>query len=349
MTRLGPRQQDEMDAFLAGLEDSRDGQPFAAGLQKTETLAAQYEAGYDYYSVIDQRIAVLLLTAATDVGMNFARPESAVTHIVGPWQHWLDRLGVKPPRARCGVRPADGPDVCVGKVCSECTQPRAWSPLGLFRGRRRRRRQVAEAARRWTTAASFRQLCDLNAQWLEGQLAWHPNGQGEPDLETLELAPVLVAANRAGFLTDQAQQAIFDLDDDGHGGKVSLDHRAAVQGYVVDEHLVQALTSTARYYGLRCIVNRPSNNDREPEPVAVTRRAGRTVTEFGVRALPSDIQRSYGSWCSRGASAAMNAAYQVTIVDQDWGSSAVLWPALLKALTAAATTARTSPALSDRP
>lgn len=52
-----------------------------------------------------------------------ARPDEAVLHIAGWWQHPLDMIGLKVPRALCGISlagdPGDGPGPDA-PVCPAC-------------------------------------------------------------------------------------------------------------------------------------------------------------------------------------------------------------------------------------
>jgi hypothetical protein len=191
------------------------------------------------------------------------------------------------------------------------TQLRTW------RAHRRRRAATAD---QWAEAVTFADLAELTAQWLEGTLAFHPGGYDIPDPETTELCPALATMNRAGFLTDVSQPGEVAVGYDGAGWQ----QRAAVQGYVADEGVLRSLALTARVYGLLFVLNDPRERDRQ-DPVVVTTRAGRPYTKFGVW-LPRDHTRmSYGTWCRREVVAAVNAAYQVTVIDPRWGRNDVLW------------------------
>lgn len=70
---------------------------------------------------------------ATIQGAVFAELEGddSVSHIAGSVQHWLGRLGVKVPRALCGVllvaepgKSYAGPDA---PVCRECADLAGWT------------------------------------------------------------------------------------------------------------------------------------------------------------------------------------------------------------------------------
>lgn len=59
-----------------------------------------------------------------------AANDAHVSHIVGSVQHWLDRLGIKIPRALCGVslegdpdRPDPGMDA---PTCRRCAEIAGW-------------------------------------------------------------------------------------------------------------------------------------------------------------------------------------------------------------------------------
>ena len=251
---------------------------------------------------------------------------TAVIHIVGDWQYWLDRLGLKAPQALCGAylaaeNPEDAPDA---PVCQRCERraPRR-SLVDLFRDWRAYRGRRAATAARWAEAETFTDLCELTAQWLEGGLAFHPGGYNEPDPETTELLAVLACLNRAGFLTDGSQPGIIAPGFDG----VGWEQRAALQGYATDERVMRALVVMARVHGLLYVVHDPRDRIRQ-DPVVVTTRAGQPYTDFGVWLPPSNTRLTYGDWCSREMEAAVNAAYQVTLIDPEWGRNDVLWPAL---------------------
>ncbi|TCC33910.1 hypothetical protein E0H75_42410 [Kribbella capetownensis] len=256
----------------------------------------------------------------------------AVVHIVGDWQHWLDRLGLKVPRALCGAYlaaegPDDGPDQDA-PVCDRCERRASRHSLAeLVRARCANRRARAATADRWAEAATFEDLCGLTAQWLEGELAFHPGGYDEPDPETTELLPVLADLNRIGFLTEASQPGATDPGYDGAGWQ----QRAAVQGYVTDETLRRVLALTAQTHGLLYVVHDPSDRIRQ-DAVVVTTRAGRPYTVFGVWLPPSNTRMTYGSWCSREIGAVVNQAHQVTLIDPEWGREDVLWPALTELL-----------------
>lgn len=71
---------------------------------------------------------------------------------------------------------------------------------------------------RWRAARSIADLGHLTALWLEGEVASHPSCATPnfgPDEETAHLVPVLAAANRAGYLTDNSQPGFIERGSDG--------------------------------------------------------------------------------------------------------------------------------------
>jgi hypothetical protein len=176
----------------------------------------------------------------------------------------------------------------------------------------------------WAAARTLADLGELTAQWLEGYIASVPGYCSAPADETASLVPVLAAANRAGFVTDSSQPG-----ESGDG----WEQRAAVQGYADDETL-DALTRAARKAPdglvlLACESTRFRVNYRSALPV--TRSGGRDFTWFGA-ALPRrhlrDSWTGYGE-CGREAVKAVCGAWQVTLIDTEWGrEDSPLWAVL---------------------
>lgn len=177
--------------------------------------------------------------------------------------------------------------------------------------------------RLWTSARTLADLGELTAQWLEGVIAAVPGYCGGPAEETASLVPVLAAANRAGFVTDSSQPG---------GSGPGWQQRAAVQGFADDatlERLREACTGHPEIYA---IVNRaPRWFIRSGTATPVTRCSGRDVTRFGARLSCghlSDAWTGYGE-CSDDAVQAVCDAWQVTLVDTEWGrEDSPLWAAL---------------------
>jgi hypothetical protein len=186
-----------------------------------------------------------------------------------------------------------------------------------------------EDAARWQTARTLADLGELTAQWLEGKIASVPRvipGYG-PDEETRELIPILAAANRAGFVTDQTQPA--EQPAIGYDG-ATYQQRAAVSGFASDQVLTRlrdaisggSLYLTTRKAGHLQVSYRHA--------IPVTCRDGEPCTWFGPvvnHAQLRDEWTGYGM-CHPDAVIAVCDAWQVAIVDPEWGRNGVLWPAL---------------------
>lgn len=192
---------------------------------------------------------------------------------------------------------------------------------------RRRRAEV----RAWQSARTFEDVAVLTAQWLRGLLLFHPNGhRGGTDPETLPLVDVLAAANRAGILTVQSQP-----------GELAALHgrpwrqRAFVTAFVADPALARALHARAAEAGLvvrayppRCRAGEHGARDA----VDVTFWEGHGVmTAIGDRMPPRAVGRTFPG-CDRQAVREVVGAWQVTLIDPEWGRDTLLWPFLTRFL-----------------
>ena len=172
---------------------------------------------------------------------------------------------------------------------------------------------------RWRGARTLADLGELVAQWLEGTIKSVPTvvpGYG-PDEDTTLLVPVLAAANRAGFVTDFSQPG-EDVD-----GRVQ---RAAVAGFASPatfarlcavaaeaDLMITAARAGDIYWGTCVTVS--VDNDREN-------------TWAGGAQTRSAIWDGYGWCCHPSAVEALCRAWQVTLIDPQWGRNDHLWPVL---------------------
>lgn len=164
----------------------------------------------------------------------------------------------------------------------------------------------------WKTARTVADLGTLMADWLEGRIATRPGYCAtDTDPETAPLLPVLVAANRAGFVTDNSQPGCDEAGFDGARWR----QRAAVDGWIADPDLYARLTTAARNAGLAITTD---------EPMVVTTREGEPYTAFGGTIPRRDMRVIWGG-INRRAFAAVKAAHFVAIVDPAWGESDRLW------------------------
>lgn len=162
---------------------------------------------------------------------------------------------------------------------------------------------------RWQEARTVRELGQLGALYLEGQVgsqpAYQPNCGIDP--ETRPLVPTLARANRAGFFTNKSQPG----RDDGYP-----DDKAWVLGFA-DEHAAWALIDLLGGSGLSYRFQRAS----ERRPVIVHGKVGsRLFTERDIR--------NYFDDCHPVAVEALVNAVQVVIEDPDPGRDDRVWPLL---------------------
>ena len=187
-------------------------------------------------------------------------------------------------------------------------------------------RKVRADRRRWAAAQSLPELCDLMARWLEGELSMWPGYGDGADEETADLIPVLARLNRAGFLTDQSQPG---CDGPGFDG-LRWQQRAAVSGFIADEQVLAQVRQAGERAGLTVLIAHPWLLP-QGRGITGTLRGGEPYTEFGAY-LPVRTLRHIWRGVSRPALAEICDAWQVTLVDPEWGSSDRLWTALDEAI-----------------
>jgi hypothetical protein len=196
--------------------------------------------------------------------------------------------------------------------------------------------------RAWQSARTLADLGELTARWLEGDIAEQPCYAARPATETDSLIPVLAALNRAVFVTSGSQPGCDGKGYDGAHWK----QRAAVEAYA-DRRIVSRIVDVLDgHHDLAIIAFPPSSlprwRYRYDQAVAVTRTDGCDpacptrhpdgcdYTWFGTQ-VPGrhlrDPHLGYGT-CHRAAVAALCAAWQVTVIDLEWGRNDLLWPLL---------------------
>lgn len=187
------------------------------------------------------------------------------------------------------------------------------------------RRMSKQDRKRWRATASLRDLGQLTAAWLEGEIASQPGyapGYG-PDPETEDLIPALARANRAGYVTDASQPGT--PEETGFDG-ATWTQRAAVEGWL-DPHRADALAQAATEAGLVVITHRVLTKRfarRAPGWLDVTRRNGRVVTGFGSQRRRRDVEFQYAE-CGDDAIAAVLAAIQITLAAPEYGPDQRVW------------------------
>lgn len=181
--------------------------------------------------------------------------------------------------------------------------------------------------KRWASARTLADLGNLTALWLEGEIPSQPGYAANcgPDPETADLIPVLAACNRAGFVTNGSQPG-----ESGTGcGGARWDQRAAVQGFASMEATGRLLNILSGG-GFIIRIERAGQRMSWKRAVPVSLDDGSVCTTFGAklsRRFIRDDWEGYGI-CHPDAVRALCDAYQVTVIDPEWGRNDRLWPAL---------------------
>jgi hypothetical protein len=188
--------------------------------------------------------------------------------------------------------------------------------------------RMSRADRRaWKSARTLADLGELTARWLEGAIASQPGYCGPSDLDDPDrLVPLFAALCRAGYMTTQSQAA---HDGPGYDG-VHWEQRAAVEGFASPE-IAARIIAAAERNGLHVIARDPQTlprwRNRSRDAVPVTTRNGATISGFGMhlsRRFLRDDLTGYGM-CHPDAVGALCNAWQVTVIDPEWGRADVLW------------------------
>ena len=176
-------------------------------------------------------------------------------------------------------------------------------------------------ARLWYSARTLADLGGLTALFLEGHISQVPGHGGPSGRETTDLIAVLTACNRAGFVTGNSQPGV-PIDAYGSG------QRAWVSGFASNNVLAQ-LRAAAVGTGLNITAARASEDNPGPF-ITVTLDYGEEFTWAGGGQSRSELEDHYSRLCHPDAVRAICDAWQVNIIDPEWGRNGVLWPALEK-------------------
>lgn len=180
----------------------------------------------------------------------------------------------------------------------------------------------------WRSARTLSDLGELNARWLEGDIGQQPGHLGGPADETIPFIPLLAKLNRTGFVTISSQPG---YDGPGHDG-ARWQQRAGVQGFIGSAEPMRHIRDLAVRAGLEVIAHDPATlprwRYRNRPAIVVTRRCSLEYVTFGGIQLPRHHirhrQRGYGR-CHRDAIDALCGAWQVTVIDLEWGRETLLW------------------------
>ncbi len=179
-------------------------------------------------------------------------------------------------------------------------------------------RKPAGEDARWRSARTLTDLGELTAQFLEGKLAQTPSHRGPPDPETNDLISLLAAVNRADFVTRHWQAA--ELPADGR------EQRAAVSGFADDETFTRLMTSAA---GADLIISAARAAEDDGGPMyCITREYDRENTWDGGARSCQSLRDDHAGSCHPDAVDALIRAWQITLIDPQWGRNDHLWPVL---------------------
>ena len=172
------------------------------------------------------------------------------------------------------------------------------------------RMPTADAAA-WAQARSVRDLGQLGARWLEGDLRSQPAyapGCG-PDEETLPYVPILAAANRAGFYTTGSEAP--------DAGVPGLRVNTSVNGFC-DDDVVYRMEDLLRGSGLRWSAQSGWTGVEWSENLRRGWWWGYSETDI----------RSFWQVCHPTAVETLVHGWQVCVEDPEPGREDVLWPLL---------------------
>jgi hypothetical protein len=175
--------------------------------------------------------------------------------------------------------------------------------------------------KRWLEASSFEDIGELTALWIEGKISYHPFQCGGIDSETIPLAKTLAEFNRKGYITAFSQPA-EPLTADGYG------QRAAVDGYAQEE-LAKKLAALTLYTELLVIALPPRVEWGYAVPITLDEFHPHTWT--GHSSGTHEIEFLLDEGIILGASTLIN-AWQVCIIDLQWGRKDYLWDKVLKVI-----------------
>jgi hypothetical protein len=181
----------------------------------------------------------------------------------------------------------------------------------------------------WAAACTLAEVGELTARWLEGGIASQPGYYGTSDIEDPALVPLLAKLNRARFVTTGSQIGILKRDGEG----TSAEQRAAVEGFA-SWAVAERIETAAVHADLIAIVHDPAYLPRwryyYGEAQVVTKVNGQRLTCFGVQVPRRHIRDPYLGYgiCRRGAVKDLCNAWQVTVIDPEWGRPDALWRTL---------------------
>lgn len=158
--------------------------------------------------------------------------------------------------------------------------------------------------KRWRSARTAEDLGELVIAWLNGQVRETPGHEGGPCAETIPLIPLLTRVNRAGFVTDDSQDA---------GSRDGRAWNAQVSGFASDKILARLeIEAEAPLLLTAC---RGTDHDCRLRAQEWWHCPWKDCADFWAASCPHAAEEIYSSW-------------YVCISDPVPGRNDVLWPAL---------------------
>ena len=176
-----------------------------------------------------------------------------------------------------------------------------------------------DARQRWKVAQSFKELCLLTAEFIEGKLPYFPDNAGDTiDEETIPLIPYLSFYNHSGFLTSVSQPGLLNGN---------FRQRAFVQGFSLKNTALDIARITL-YSDLYVAVFPPNVEAGAMIPVTVDEYHPYTWAGFSHTGELSHFLQATGPVAAN----ELRQAWSVTIVDVSWGRVDFLWETLKREL-----------------
>ena len=171
----------------------------------------------------------------------------------------------------------------------------------------------------WNQARALEELGELTAAWLEGAMPYQPTYGGGPAPETRPLISHLAAYNRAGFLTNNSQPGTPLNNGWGQRawvhGFCTAETADAIESAVLDTELIVGSTAPGGDNHTRICV---TMSGRQPYTIA-----GAMDTSYLIEQYRRDIP---------GALPTLTAAWQIEVIDPQWGRNSLLWERVARAL-----------------
>jgi len=172
---------------------------------------------------------------------------------------------------------------------------------------------------RWRSARTLADLAKLTVAWLNGEIQETPSHLAPPMPETVSPDPCPDSCQPRWFRTTQSQpgEALDDLGSAQRAnvsGFASTDTFARLMAAVADADLIITAARAAPY------------DDLAPF-IAITLDDGEEFTWDGGADSRESIEHGYGHDCPDAVDALCR-AWQVTLIDPEWGRNDLLWPLL---------------------